>query len=1004
MSATSYSLPDEKTALGRKGMDSPRIMSLNGTWKFNFSTAPEKAPLNFFTTDYNYTNWDTIQVPSNWELKGYGTAIYTNITYPFNVNPPFIAHEDNPVGCYIKEFELPENFKNMRTILHFGAVASAFYVWVNGREVGYGEDSFLPSQFDITPFLKSGTNRIAVKVFRWSDGSYLEDQDHWRLSGIQRTVFIEAVPKAYISDFFVKTDLDAKYQDATLKILAKTDGFDFKNAKGWKISAQLFDENKQPLFEKPLEKLVSENVEHSVNFQFNQAGLPEMHLIGKVNNPKKWSSEYPNLYTFAISLIDSSGKIAETRTCKIGFRKIEIGVFGLKINGQKTLIQGTNRHEFDENNGKVLTEASMIQDIKLMKQFNFNSVRNSHYPNDERWYELCDEYGIYLMDEANLETHQLGSYLSQNADWANAYLERAIRMVERTKNHASVISWSLGNEAGLGANHAAMAGWIRNYDPSRPIHYEGAFIDWNKGETKDPDFVDMSSRMYYSIAELLKINANGDSRPILLCEYAHSMGNSTGNLNKYWKLFRENPRMMGGFVWDWVDQGLKMKTKNGEIFWGYGGDHGEKIHTGNFCLNGIVFPDRTVKPATYEFKKQMQNIQIQPVDLKNVQFKIFNNYSFTNLNAFNLEWTIEENGLVIQKGKVTNLDAKPFDSTQIAIALKQIKPIAGAEYFINFQFKLKSAKTWANAGHIVAWQQFKLPISKPKENITVKIPSLFFSENENQLTYKTAKAQIVFSKKTGFLVSFTKSGYELMKSSLQPNFWRAQTDNDSLTGTAKITKPWQAAGSKMKLISLITNKLSQSIFEIKAFYAVDTLGKLSLNYTVNGLGEISVFYELNKNPKAPFIPRIGMNMHLSDDFDRFSWFGNGPFDSYDDRKTNTTIGLHTASVKKDFVLFENPQESGNKTEVRYAELKSANGNTLNIVGNQLLNLAATPYTQKDLEWARHTYDLKNRGIVNLNIDLKQIGVGGDDSWSANGMPHVEYLLSENRFSYGFVAK
>lgn len=1004
MAATSHSFPDEKSALEQKGKESVRIRSLNGSWKFKFSPTPEKAPQNFFFENYNYSKWDSTIVPSNWELKGYGTAIYTNITYPFKVNPPFIEHQDNPVGCYIKSFEMPKNFSDNRTILHFGAVASAFYVWVNGKEVGYGEDSFLPSAFDITAFLKEGTNKIAVKVFRWSDGSYLEDQDHWRLSGIQRSVYLESVPKAFISDFFVKTDLDADYQDATLKILVKTNGFDMKNAKGWKIAAQLYDNTKKPIFEKPLTKTVSENLNHSINFEFNQGGLPEMHLVGNVKNPKKWSSEYPNLYTITISLLDSSGKIAETRTCKIGFRKIELGAFGLKVNGHKTLIQGTNRHEFDENNGKVLDEASMIQDIKLMKQFNFNAVRNSHYPNDERWYELCDEYGIYVMDEANLETHQLGSYLSQHADWSNAYLERAVRMVERTKNHPSVIFWSLGNEAGLGANHGAMAGWIKAYDPSRPVHYEGAYIDWKKGQTKDQSFVDMSSRMYYSVSDLLKINANGDSRPILLCEYAHSMGNSTGNLFKYWDTFKQNPRMMGGYVWDWVDQGLKMKTKDGQVYWGYGGDHGEPIHTGNFCLNGIVFPDRTLKPAIYEFKKQMQNIDIQAVDLNKFSFKVINNYTFTSLTNFYLEWELYENGMLIQNGKYQLYEVKPFGTTLLSVPAQKISPKAGAEYHITFRFKSKEATTWANEGHEVAWEQFQIPISIIEQQKIENIPTVNKTENDNSIAFQTQNSKIGFNKKTGFLESLKKSEIEMLKSPLQPNFWRAQTDNDSLTGTAKAAKVWQSAASKTVLISLKTKKLNDQSFEISTNFKIDTLGILDLNYTVNGLGEIQLNYHLTKNEKSPFIPRIGLNVHLTSEFDVFSWFGKGPLDTYDDRKTGQAIGFYQTSVKKDFLLFENPQESGNKTEVRYAELKNSTGTSLKISGNQLLNISAIPYSQKDLEWARHTYDLKDKGIVNLNIDLKQIGVGGDDSWSSNGMPHKEFLLNEKEYTYGFVLK
>ncbi len=1004
MRATSYSFPDEKSALTIKGTQSARIKSLNGSWKFNFSATPEKAPANFFTTDFNATQWDNIDVPSNWELKGYGTAIYTNIKYPFVVNPPFIAHADNPVGCYIKTFELPEYFKNMRTILHFGAVSSAFYVWINGKEVGYSEDSYLNSHFDITSYLKPGENILAVKVFRWSDGSYVEDQDHWRLSGIQRDVFIETVPKGFLSDFFVNGELDSGYKYGILKILAKTDGFTKLSAKGWKISAQLYDENQKPIFDNPLQKTVIQNLEHAVNYQFNQKGMPEMQMIAEVQNPKKWSSESPNLYTCTISLIDSIGKVAEVRSCKVGFRKIEIGSFGLKVNGQKTLIQGTNRHEFDQNNGKVLTEASMIEDIRLMKQFNFNAVRNSHYPNDERWYELCDEYGIYLMDEANVETHGLGSYLSLHPDWAGAYLERAIRMVERDKNHPSIIFWSLGNESGMGPNHAAMSGWMKNYDPSRPIHYEGATYNWHSTQLFDPSFVDMYSRMYYPLPMMLKINENGDTRPIIYCEYAHSMGNSTGNLAEFWNSFYSNPRMIGGYVWDWVDQGLKMKTKDGQSYWGYGGDHGEPINDGNFCLNGVVFPDRTVKPAIWEFKKVMQNIKVKPVDIQGFKFKILNKYSFTNLNEFEIEWQIDENGVAIQKGRMPSVNLLPTDSATISIPAKKISPKLGAEYFITLRFKLKNGKNWAEVGHEVAWEQFKLPLYKAEESKKITIPEVAFTSSVIEVKFISKQSEITFDKNSGFLFSFIKQNIELIKKPLQPNFWRAQTDNDSLTGTAKITRVWQNAASRMKLEQFSVNKLNDQNAEIKTIFQVDTLAKLYINYTINGLGEIAVFYQIDKNEKAPFIPRVGMQMHLSAAFDGFSWFGCGPHDTYDDRKTSGAIGLYKASVRKEFVLFENPQESGNKCDVRFAELQNKEGKSLKIIANQLLNISALPYAQRDIELARHTYDLKPSAIVNLNIDYKQIGVGGDDSWDNKGMPHPEFLLSSKRYAYGFILK
>lgn len=1003
VSAISYSFADIKSALQVKKIASNRIKSLNGTWKFNFSPTPESAPKDFFNSNFQTEKWDNIDVPSNWELKGYGTAIYTNIRYPFEVNPPFINHKDNPIGCYVREFEIPQEWQNMRVILHFGAVSSAFYVWVNGQEVGYGEDSFLPSSFEITKYLKTGKNKLAVKVMRWSDGSYLEDQDHWRLSGIQREVYLEAVPKAYISDFFVKNDLDKSYQDAEMQVIARVNGLDEQKAKGWKLAVQLYDENAMPVLETPLVRDMQAHLRLERGNMCNQWGFVDVNIASKIKNPKKWSAETPHLYTFTITLSDSLGNVQEIRSCKIGFRKIEIGAFGLKINGQKVLIQGANRHEFDEHNGKVLTEELMIKDIKLLKQFNFNAVRTSHYPNDNRWYELCDEYGIYLMDEADIETHDLASYLSQHPDWATAYLERAQRMVEAHKNHPSIIFWSLGNESGQGYNHAAMAGWIKNYDPSRPIHYEGSqFIP--KSENKfDPDYVDMYSRMYSPINYMMDLANNGDTRPVVYCEYAHSMGNSTGNLDKFWKMFKSTSRIIGGFVWDWVDQGLKMKTSDGKTYWGYGGDHGEPIHDDNFCLNGVVFPDRTVKPATWEFKKAMQNIDMQAVDLEKLSFQILNRYSFTNLTAMQGEWEILENGLPIQKGTLPTLAINPYETANITIDAKKINPKPEAIYHLTIRFKTKQDSKWAMAGHEVAWEQFELPFKNTTAKTIAKLKLNKVDEAQGKLTIACKNIQVSFNMQTGLMESYQWKGKEIFNTPLTPNFWRAPTDNDIRCGTLGFIKDWQLAFANAKLEEIKHQKLNEQSIQVNTIYKM-MQGEVQLNivYLVNGNGSIQVDFDIKLGNNVPEIPRIGMQVHILKDFDTFQWFGRGPHDSYDDRKISAAFGFYTTSVLKDFVLFPQPQESGNKTGVYFANLKDKSNKGLAIKGIQnQLNIAAIPYSQQDLEKAKHTYDLQASNFINLNIDLKQMGVGGDDSWSLSGRPHPEYRLTAKQYHYTF---
>ena len=1004
-SATSISFAGEEVALKVTRQSSDRYQSLNGQWKFNWSPTPETAPANFEAPDFAAADWKLIAVPGNWELKGYGTAIYTNVRYPFVVNPPFMAHKDNPVGCYITNFQLPEKWNGMRTILHFGAVSSAMYVWINGQEVGYSEDSFLPADFDITPYLVKGQNKLAVKVLRWSDGSYLEDQDHWRLSGIQREVYLEAVPNTYISDYEVKASLTDDNKDGLLQVRAKVSGIDPNDAKGWQLNVQLWDAENKPLLKKPLARMLAQNFQLEKSNGFNQQGMPVIAMTATIPDVKKWSSEYPNLYTCTISLIDASGKVQEVRSNKSGFRKIETGPFGLKVNGQKVLIQGANRHEFDQDNGKVLTFEGMLQDIKLMKQFNFNSVRTSHYPNDERWYDLCDEYGIYVMDEANLETHGLGSYLSQHPDWTNAYLERAVRMVQRDKNHPSIIFWSLGNESGSGANHAAMAGWIKAFDPDRPVHYEGAQLNPNLKEKRDPSYVDMYSRMYAKIPLMEAIANNGDSRPVIYCEYAHSMGNSTGNLFKFWDAFKKNTRMVGGYVWDWVDQGLRMKTTDGKTYWGYGGDHDEPINDDDFCLNGVVLPDRSVKAATWEFKKVMQNITVTPVDILNGKFIVENNFAFTPLSEFNGYWEFQENGITIQQGDLPSLNTAPHSRTAITVSCKKPALQPGAEYYLRVRFKLKDNKSWADAGHEVSWDEFAIPYKTPPlaDIIINKQYPLTYKDAGQHITIDGNNFTIQFDKSSAALINYTVGGVNLLSSPLVPNFWRAETDNDRLCGTANALRIWEkaAAGRQVKSVEVV--KLSDYAVKVTIeAILLSVQGTYNNTFVIDNNARIKVTSLLNIGKNAPDLVRMGMTMQVPNRYDNMSWFGRGPHENYEDKKVSAAVSLYKASVQKDYFLYPQPQESSNKTEVRWLQLTDASGKGIKISGKQLLNVTAVPYSQEAVQKARHTYDLSPGDFITVNIDLKQMGVGGDDSWTFNGRPHPEFMLKEKKYEYSFM--
>ncbi|MBQ0733580.1 glycoside hydrolase family 2 TIM barrel-domain containing protein [Aquimarina celericrescens] len=1009
--ATSISYETEKAAFKARQNDSKRHLSLNGSWKFSWAPVPEEAPKGFYAKSYDDSNWKTISVPSNWELHGYGTAIYTNIRYPFSpVNPPYVPDDDNPTGSYRTTFEVPEHWKDMQITLQFGGVSSAFYVWINGQKLGYGQDSMLPSEFDITPYLLEGENHLAVQVYRWSDGVYLEDQDHWRLSGIHRDVFITASPKVQLYDFFVKTDLDKNYKDALLKIRPKIKVYDNQKIEGWKLEAQLFDVEGNAILKKPLEK----NLKDIVYEYYNQRGKPKFAILeANVENPRKWSAEKPNLYTLIFYVKDDKGKIKEYRSTKIGFRKVEIKDGELFINGMSTLLYGVNRHDHDPVKGKVVSEELMLEDIKTMKQFNINAVRTSHYPNDPRWYELCDEYGIYVMDEANLETHQLGGYLSNRSEWTSAHIERATRMVERDKNHPSVIFWSLGNESGSGPNHQAMSGWIKNYDDTRYVHYEGAQTLNHEGKEflKDPTYVDMMSRMYMPIEPMIDMaNLEDDHRAVIWCEYAHSMGNSTGNLFKFWDAIRSNKRMIGGYIWDWVDQGLLQKTENGVAYYAYGGDMGDtKINDKNFCLNGIVNPDRSPQPALWEVKKIFQPIKIEAIDLKKGKINIKNRHNFTNLNEFELFWEVQEDGKTIQNGTISDLNINAKESQELILPITTPKLKKGAEYFLKVAFKLNNQKSWAPKGHEVAWEQFKLPYRLPLPSYDYQFTSdIIMTKETNKISFSSQDFSVIFNEKSGELISYFYKNTPIITGALTPNFWRPTTDNDRGGGrTPKTLAIWKEASKNKKLLSFKVDTSKSNKHQVISNYSlVDNKVELVLKYTIFGDGTISIQNKfIIKNQELPMLPKYGMMVQLSNEFDTFQWLGKGPHENYNDRNYGAAVGLFKESVSNDYQSYIRPQESSNKTDVRWFTVSNNEGKGLYIAGvNSNLSVSALPYTLEDIDNALHTYDLKKTDFITLNIDYLQMGVGGDDSWSKNALPHEEFRVPAKDYEYSYILK
>nr|WP_299346299.1 glycoside hydrolase family 2 TIM barrel-domain containing protein [Allomuricauda sp.] len=1007
--ATSHSFETKFEALTGTIKNSNRYLSLNGDWKFQWYATPDQAPKNFHTTAMDDSDWNMLPVPANWELHGYGTAIYTNIKYPFRpVDPPSVPKDDNPTGLYRTSFEVPNQWNGMQITLTFGGVSSAFYVWLNGELLGYSEDSMLPTHFDITPYLKEGKNELAVKVFRWSDGVYLEDQDHWRLSGIHRDVYLSAAPKIQLYDFFVRTNLDVNYKDADLEIRPKIKRFGPTDFDDEILEMELYDENGEAVFEEP----ISSSVATIYNEKYEQRGKPDFALFRKkVKNPKKWSAELPNLYTLVFSLKTKTGKLLEARGTKIGFRETEIRDGEFFVNGESVLMYGVNRHDHSPITGKVVSEELMLQDILLMKKFNVNAVRTSHYPNNERFYQLCDKYGIYVMDEANLETHGIGGKLSNDPAWSNAFLERAVRMVERDKNHPSIVFWSLGNESGSGFNHATMANWIRAYDPTRPIHYEGAQTTGGKHKIedeiiKDPDYVDVVSRMYNPIEYMVKMaNLEGEDRPVLWCEYAHSMGNSTGNLYQFWDAIKANKRLIGGYIWDWVDQGLLQKTEDGIDYYAFGGDMGDtEINSGNFCLNGIVDPARNPKPALWEVKKVFQPVTFDKVDLSNGKIKITNHHNFTNLDKFIISWELQENGKTIKNGSLEPVPLKPNQEKTITVPFKRPKLKAGAEYFIRLGVTLNEDTNWAAKGHEIAWEQFKLPLSrslKPKKLKSTQVIAL----ESNRVSGKNF--EIIFDAQTGMMTKFSFKGKNLIHSGLQPSFWRPSTDNDRGGGkTHKTLALWKEASKAPESVDFQLKKMTDTQVQATTNYIfANGKANMEVNHLIFGDGTLKVDVTFNADKELPMLPKLGLQLAVPKEFENLKWFGRGPHENYWDRKLGSEVGTYSNKVSEDYYTYIRPQESSNKTDVRWMALTNKQGTGLMVrADGDLLNMSAWPHTTWNIEQALHTYDLRASDFTTLNIDHKQMGVGGDDSWSKKALPHPEFRIPAKKYAYSFMIK
>lgn len=1022
--ATAYSFNSEALAL-KGDREQANLLSLNGQWKFHFEADSANRPLDFYQSDFNSQGWDNITVPSNWELEGYGQPIYVNNPYPFPVNLPKIDRE-NAVGSYLKSFELPENWSDKQVVLHFGGVASAFYLWVNGEKVGYSQDSALPAEFDITDYVKKGKNDIAVQVFRWSDGSYLEDQDHWRLGGIQREVLLLAQPKVAINDFAVRTVLTDNYSKAKLQINPELTNLNKQNIKDWSLSAQLYDADNKPVLGNELDikatKLSPVVYPQRDTFKFEV-------LEAQIDNPKLWTSETPYLYTLTLSLKNKQDKLVEARSVKVGFRDVKINDKGqLLINGQSIKLIGVNRHDHHVTKGKALNRADIRRDFELLKTFNFNSIRTAHYPNDPYVYQLADQYGIYVMDEANIESHGVGGKLANLPQWTNSIVQRVANMVMRDKNHPSIISWSFGNESGTGPGFAAASGWVKDFDPTRFIHYEGAQGDpnhpqysplvdlWNSAKgtrhtplanPTDPAFVDVISRMYPNLEDLKGLaDSPYIDRPILMCEYAHAMGNSVGHLAEYWDMVWAHDNLIGGYIWDWIDQGLEKQDAQGNTFLAYGGDFGDKPNDSNFCINGIIDSYRNPKPPIEEAKYVFQPIKVTAVDLAQGKVNIKNRNFFVNLNKYDIRWSLSEDGKLIEQGELAQVDIAPQADKTVNVNFTKPSLKAGAKYWLRLSLHTRNDELWAKAGFELAKAQFELPFYQAKSQSKADYPSVQLEKSSTKVTVKNDNFSASFDPKTGYLTQYTSraSGKNqvLVESALTPNFWRPETDNDRLGWqTAKTLAYWKDAPQKLSLVNFEVNQTSEQ--QVKIVAQLQDKGKvdLTLNYLISGNGDVKVDFDFTADESLPSILRIGMTTNVSKKLINMSFLGKGPFENYIDRNQGAEMGVYSGLVEQFVHNYVRPQENGNHTDIDWLDLMDARGHGLVINGEQPLSMSVWPWSAQNLENSTHTNELVKQGAYTVNIDLIQAGVGGTDSWSAKAAPIDKYKIFPGHYQYSF---
>tara|TARA_R110002167_G_scaffold108803_9_gene277732 strand:- start:2716 stop:5910 length:3195 start_codon:yes stop_codon:yes gene_type:complete len=1012
--ASFYRYGNESASLRNESWQhSSFYQSLNGKWRFKYSDNVMARPTTFFKADGDTGHWDNIEVPSNWELQGFGMPIYTNIVYPFPKNPPYIPHEANPVGSYIRTFEIAEDWKGKNVFLHFEGVSGAMYVWINGEKVGYSEGSKTPAEFNITPYLKAGTNTLAVQVLRWSDASYMEDQDFWRLSGIDRDVYLYATNKITIKDFRTIADLENGYTDGKLKVNLKIAN-GAKKSSGF-VEVKLLDGTTAVYSE--TKKVVLTQ------------GLNAINVEKILPNIKTWNAEKPNLYTLLLVLKDIKGAVTEAISTKIGFRKIEIRNNQLLVNGRAVLIKGANLHDHDETTGHVISEALTLKDLEVMKQNNLNAIRCSHYPKNPFFYRMCDKYGFYVIDEANIETHGMGTtnqgldnnvkakeiHPAYRPEWKAMHMDRTVRMFERDKNFTSIIIWSLGNEAGNGANLFATYDWLKSQDNTRPVQYEGATNYEN---------TDIQAPMYATIESTIAYAENDPKRPLIQCEYAHAMGNSVGNLQDYWDVIEKYDVLQGGFIWDWVDQGLKTKSKDGEPFYAFGGDFGAQDlqNDNNFCLNGLVNPDRSAHPSLYEVKKVYQYVKFHSEDPTSGEITITNKYDFTNLSEYDFSWKLMQDGREVFSGSIPELSIAPYESRSVQLSLPEMND-PKAEYYLNLYATSKYDAPLVPKRHLVAYEQFQLTAYTPSifdndmEGLTV-------AKKDDAITIKGTGFEMEINSANGKLTTLDYGNGNIIVKGMNVNFWRAPTDNDFGYSMPQRLKKWKEATDTQNLVGLQLYlseegkaidalKLTGNPFKVKnnikinvTFELPSVEGSVEITYAINTKGELLVSNRLQGlKDDLPILPRFGSNFIINNSYNNVSWYGRGPFENYQDRNTAALVGSYAAKVEDLYFEYIRPQENGNRTDVRTLSFANDKGQGIMITSQRLFGFSAHHQYNSDFDEGmqkqqRHTFDIPKRDFVNINIDHSQMGVGGDNSWGL--MPHAAYQIRSENLAFSFM--